>query len=107
MGHKLTERNPKVRVTAAIWSFATGMLAICIPLVGITDSGILLPLLVLLSSGGSTAAIWLASEKRRPEDIHLAQSVKALEERVMTLEAICTGLSPVDDPLILSKAKKD
>jgi hypothetical protein len=49
----------KIGATAIIWGFATGMLAICIPLVNITDSGIVLPLAVIIGATGSTLSVWL------------------------------------------------
>lgn len=106
MGRRLTEKNPKVRATAAIWSLAIGLLGVCIPLVAITNSGIILPLLVILSTGGATAAVWLASGKRRQEEMRLAQTVKVLEERVINLETICTSLESVDEPRRLSESQK-
>lgn len=51
----------KIGSTAIIWSLATGMMAISIPLVKITDSGITLPLAVILGATFSTIAIWLSS----------------------------------------------
>ena len=51
----------KIGTTAIIWGFATGMLAICIPLVSMTDSGIILPLAVILGAAGSTVVVWLSS----------------------------------------------
>jgi hypothetical protein len=92
MNHKSTERNPKVRATAAIWGSATGMLAVCIPLVAITNSGIILPLLVILGAGGGTVAVWFAPDQRHREETRLLQTVKVLEERVINLETIYTSL---------------
>ena len=51
----------KIGSTAIIWSLATGMMAICIPLVKITDTGIILPLAVVVGVSLSTIAIWLSS----------------------------------------------
>jgi hypothetical protein len=51
----------KIGTTAIIWGFATGMLAICIPLVSMTESGIILPLAVILGATGSTVVVWLSS----------------------------------------------
>jgi hypothetical protein len=34
----------KIGATAIIWGLATGMLAICIPLVSMTKSGVILPM---------------------------------------------------------------
>ena len=96
MGHQSTEKNSKVKATSAIWGYATGMLAICIPLVAITESGILLPFLVALSAAGGTAAIWFAPDKLQPEEIELAQTVKVLEERVINLETIYVSLPEVE-----------
>ncbi|MEM9089459.1 MAG: hypothetical protein AAGC93_12025 [Cyanobacteria bacterium P01_F01_bin.53] len=103
MGRKSTPKHPKVQATTAIWSCAVGMLALCIPLVAISGSGVILPLLVMLGAGGGTAAIWLAPEKRHQEDLRLTQTIRSLEERIITLETICTSLSPADEPLSLPK----
>ncbi|MBI4785311.1 MAG: hypothetical protein HY785_28985 [Oscillatoriophycideae cyanobacterium NC_groundwater_1537_Pr4_S-0.65um_50_18] len=92
MSHKSTERNPKVRATAAIWGCAIGMLGVCIPLVAITNSGIILPLLVILGAGGGTVAVWFAPDQRQQEETRLLQTVKALEARVVNLETICISL---------------
>jgi len=94
MGRKSSKRNPKVRATATIWGVATGMLAICIPLVPITGGGIILPLLVILGAGGGTVAVWLSSQQSEKEALRLAQQVEILEERIITLETICTGFLP-------------
>lgn len=107
MERKSTERNPKVRATVAIWSFATGMLAICIPLVAITNSGVILPLLVILGAAGGTASVWRAFEPHRQAELRLTQAVKALEERVIVLETICTSLSPVEDLHVLPQVTKE
>jgi hypothetical protein len=101
MSHKSTETNPKARATAVIWGCAVGMLGICIPLVAITKSGVLLPLLVLLGAGGGTAAVWFAPDKRQQEELRLNQTVKALEERVITLETIYTSLPETSKSLPL------
>lgn len=54
----------KIGTTAIIWGFATGMLAICIPLVSITKSGIILPLAVILGATASTIVVWLSSSQQ-------------------------------------------
>ncbi len=103
MSHQSTERDPKVRATAAIWGCAIGMFGICIPLTAITNSGVLLPLLVMLGAGGGTAVVWLAPDKRQQAEINLAQTVKALEERVINLETIYTSLPETPKPLSLPR----
>jgi hypothetical protein len=107
MHHQVTERNPKVRATATIWGCTVGLFGICIPLVAITKSGVLLPLLVMLGAGGGTVAVWLAPDKSQQADIQLVETVKALEERVMNLETIYTSLPEVDKLLPLSGTKDD
>lgn len=103
MGHKANEKNPKVRATETIWSLAVGMFAICIPLVAITESGVILPLLVSLGAGGGTAAVWLAPDKRQQEEASLVQTVEALEERVINLETIYVSLPEVAPPPLLTE----
>ena len=49
----------KIATTAIIWGFATGMLAICIPIISLTNSGIILPLAVIIATAISTLAIWV------------------------------------------------
>jgi hypothetical protein len=51
----------KIGATAIIWGLATGMLAICIPLVSMTKSGVILPMAVILGATASTLAVWLSS----------------------------------------------
>ncbi len=92
MSHKSREQNPQVRATSAIWGCAIGMLGVCIPLVAITESGIILPLLVILGAGSGTAAVWLAPDKSQLKEADLTQTMKTLEERVINLETIYTSL---------------
>lgn len=107
MTRNSTESDPKVRATAAIWGCAVGMFGICIPLVAITKSGVLLPLLVMLGAGGGTVAVWYAPDKRQREEISLTQTVKALEERVVNLETIYTSLPDTAQPLAISETSKN
>ncbi|MGL5833787.1 MAG: hypothetical protein ACRC1Z_11235 [Waterburya sp.] len=51
----------KIGSTAIIWSLATGMMAISIPIVKMTETGIILPLAVVVGVSLSTIAIWLSS----------------------------------------------
>ena len=105
MGRKSAEKNPKVEATETIWGYAIAMLAMCIPLVAITESG-LWPFLVALSAGGGTAAVWFAPDKRPPEERHLVQTMKALEERVINLETIYVSLPDVDKPFLPSEKEE-
>ena len=51
----------KIGSTAIIWSLATGMMAISIPIVKITETGVILPVAVVVGVSISTVAIWLSS----------------------------------------------
>ncbi len=51
----------KIGSTAIIWSLATGMMAISIPIIKMTDTGIILPLAVVVGVSLSTIAIWLST----------------------------------------------
>jgi len=53
----------KIATTAIVWGFGTGMLAICIPIISMTKSGIVLPLAVIIVTGISTLAVWLSYPK--------------------------------------------
>ncbi|CDN11305.1 hypothetical protein RintRC_1670 [Richelia intracellularis] len=102
MGNKSSETNPKVRATSAIWGCAIGLLGVCITLVAIRESGIILPLLVVLGAGGGTAALWFSPDKRQQEEVELARCMKALEERVMNLEIIYTSLPDTTKPFFVA-----
>ncbi|MEL6555125.1 MAG: hypothetical protein AAFQ63_16915 [Cyanobacteria bacterium J06621_11] len=101
MNQESSKTSPKVQATSAIWGCAIGMLGVCIPIVAITESGILLPLLVALSASGGTAAVWFSPDKRQREDVHLIQQVKKLEERVIELETIYISLPDAENLLSL------
>lgn len=92
MARPSTENNPKVRATATIWGCAIGMLGVCVPLTAITNSGVTLPLIVVLGASGGTVAVWFAPDRRQQEETQLVQTVKKLEERVMNLETIYISL---------------
>jgi hypothetical protein len=76
----------KIAAIAIIWSLATGMLAICIPLVSITKSGMVLPLAVIFGVNWSTKIIWHSSI----QNAELISNNQPLNERVVNLEAICS-----------------
>ena len=51
----------KIGSTAIIWSLATGMMAISIPIVKMTETGVILPIAVVVGVSVSTIAIWFSS----------------------------------------------
>jgi hypothetical protein len=92
MKHSHYEQDPRVRATATIWGIAVGMLGVCIPLVAVTSSGLILPVLVIAGASLSSAAIWLSSHRVQTRNQAISsQTVEALEERVRNLEAICSA----------------
>lgn len=93
--NKLSDRPPerqsthlglKIAATAIIWGFATGMLAICIPLSAMTDSGDRLGIAIVIGVSSSTITIWLSHGKPF-QQADAAKSVQTLQQRVETLEA--------------------
>ncbi len=92
----------KIATTAIIWAFATGMLAISIPLVAMTKSGVILPLTVVLGAGGGTVGVWRPSNRQPKKIAELTESIHTLEQRIVDLEAICSS----QDILIEQKFKQ-
>ncbi len=56
----MARQGGKIGSTAIIWSLATGMMAISIPLVNMTHSGVILPVAIVLAASFSTIAVWLS-----------------------------------------------
>ena len=74
----------KVGATAIIWSLATGIMAICIPLVKISESGVILPLAVIIGLSISTVAIWFSGNQKVIES---ASKLQDMEKRIKELES--------------------
>lgn len=85
----------RISATTRIWTFATVMLALCLPLVGWADHAgiigvlcaIMVPLAVIGAAAFGTAAVWGALGQKQlsapsPSDL------KQLEERMANLEII-------------------
>lgn len=72
--------------TTVIWGFATAMLSICIPLVGMTGTP-LLPLAAIVGATVSTVAIWRNWDQPRNSSF-LIGNVSELEKRIANLEMI-------------------
>ncbi|MDF5719217.1 MAG: hypothetical protein PUP91_01735 [Rhizonema sp. PD37] len=94
--------GPKIATTAIIWGLATAMLAICIPLVTSTGSGVILPLAVILGASGGTVVVWRTKSHRNGEIFELMNNVSELRQRVVDLETICSS----DDFEIQKKLKQ-
>jgi hypothetical protein len=91
MKHRSPGNGTKVGSTAIIWTFATGMLAICIPLVTVTKSGVILPLAVILGTSVSTVAVWRSGDRSKEKIEKLIDRVRVLEQRTIDLETICSS----------------
>jgi len=78
----------KLAATAIIWGFATGMLGICIPLVSMTDSGVILPLAVIIGASFTTTVIWLSFNRVSRNTVELSNNIESLKEQEATLETI-------------------
>ncbi|MGD1910154.1 MAG: hypothetical protein ACFB2X_04630 [Rivularia sp. (in: cyanobacteria)] len=72
----------RVAATSIIWGISGGMLAICIPLVIVTKSGVALPLATIIGAAVATFAVWRGENQN--------YQVKQLEERIAFLETIVT-----------------
>ncbi len=80
----------RVAATAIIWGFATGMLVICIPLVGMTGTPVL-PLAVIIGAAVSTVVVWRSSERKPRNQPFLTSTMQQIEQRVGNLETIVSN----------------
>jgi hypothetical protein len=81
--------DPRTKGTYIIWGFATGMFALCIPLVGLTRGAAVIPLAIALGAGTGTVAVW-RSDRQPRHRFSDDQTVRLLEERIANLEAIAS-----------------
>ena len=88
MEKKPENNGAKVGATAIIWSLATGIMAICIPLVKISQSGVILPLALIVGVSISTVVIWLSGNQKA---ITSSKEIQQIEQRVRNLETICSS----------------
>ena len=63
-------------------------MAICIPLVAISRSGIILPLAVILGASTSTVTVWRDGNQKVVE---LSNNLQQIEQRIRNLETICSS----------------
>lgn len=84
-----TTKDIRTAATSRIWLCATGMLAICIPLVAITHSGAIIPLAVIGGAAIGTVGVWGGFSNR---SINAStQSMQKMEQRIANLETICSS----------------
>lgn len=87
-----SETDIRLKLIRTIWTCATGMMGISIPLVGISQNTII-PFTVIVGATVSTAAIWLgkggSSEQSQSSSAKITQEqLNELEERLANIEAI-------------------
>ena len=81
----------RIATTAIIWGFATGMMAICIPIIDMTNDAVILPLAVVLGTSISTVAVWRNGNRQSGEIDELTNKFRVIQERITDLETICSA----------------
>lgn len=84
-------KDIRLNVTSKIWAYATGMLAICIPLSAATNSGVILPITVISGAAIGTASVWKFSNQNSTNQSGASDKFKELEGRIADLETIITS----------------
>jgi hypothetical protein len=99
-----SSQSARVKVTSSIWGCAVGMMGICIPLTAITESGPILPIVVVGGAALATIAVWtgevvgivlnsgrthnsVGTESKQQIDT-LTGRIQELEERLANVETI-------------------
>jgi hypothetical protein len=78
----------RLQTTLWIWGLSIPLLCACLPIIAITDTGITLPVLVLLAAAIATISVWyLASYQPSSEQL---TELKQLTDRIEILEAIAS-----------------
>lgn len=85
-----------------VWGFATAMLAICIPLVTATQSGVVLPLSVILGATVGTVVVW-----RSPNTSSQPILPDLLEERIANLETADSSFAIPDNLKQLEASREE
>ncbi|MEQ8753561.1 MAG: hypothetical protein RID09_08585 [Coleofasciculus sp. G1-WW12-02] len=78
----------KLAATAIIWGFATGMLGICIPLVSMTENGVILPLAVIIGASFTTTVVWLSFNRVSRNTVELSNNIESLKEQEAILDTM-------------------
>ncbi len=80
----------RVATTSVIWGTATGMVALCIPMLALAPNSVIVPLAVLLGATIATVTIW-RNTASTDANLALLADLKELEQRVSNLEVICSS----------------
>jgi len=81
-------KDIRLKVTTKIWAFATGMLAICVPLSAATKSGPIIPIAVIFGAAAGTTSVWRSSGRNSHNSREASHKIKELEARIADLETI-------------------
>lgn len=79
-------KDIRYRTTIWIWSLSIPLLCACVPIIAISDIGIILPLCVLSTVVLATASVWYFAGK----PIKSSEEIEQLKERIQNLEYIAT-----------------
>jgi hypothetical protein len=85
-----TNLKPDIRLqtTIWIWGLSIPLLCACVPIVAITDTGITLPVLVLIAVAVGTSSVWyLANHQPNSKE---PTELKQITDRIEILEAIAS-----------------
>lgn len=78
----------RLQTTIWIWGLSIPLLCTCVPIVVITDTGITLPVLVLIAVALGTSSVWyLASHQPNSKGL---TELKQITDRIEILEAIAS-----------------
>ena len=96
------ERDIRLNATIWIWSLSAPLFFICIPIIALTETGIIVPFFVLGSTVISTISVWLLYGR----SVNLINSeVKQLQNRIENLEAIA-GHGHLDSEFKILESKE-
>ncbi|MBD2028235.1 hypothetical protein [Leptolyngbya sp. FACHB-711] len=77
--------NSCLRATIWIWGFSALSMFACIPILALTQEGVLLPLSIVFAAASSTVTIWMRAHHN--ESLHQNQ-LQQLQQRLEVLESI-------------------
>lgn len=90
------QKDFRVIATICIWVSSIFLLLACVPILALTENGILLPLTLLIAVATGTVAIWCFGKPKSSEN---DKNLQALQSRIENLEAIA-GIMDFDKKLI-------
>lgn len=83
---KKKQEDIRLKTTQSIWGMSIAMFGISIPLAAVTQTGALIPILVMAGATLGTAAVWAFSRGRSEETALLGESIQQLRTQIAALE---------------------